>query len=71
MSNQSPLKVTDSNVTVPVKIAEEAKEGDLNGDLAKVTVVPKKSKYPAMNVGFLAGFVGTILIGSFHYGSLE
>lgn len=57
-----------NNPSIPQKIVNSEKE--IHDKDLKKGKEPVASKNPEMNLAFLFGFVGTILVGSFHYGSL-
>lgn len=64
-----PIKVVLTDAPIPEKVANAEKE-EYGKDLKKGKE-PVAPKDPEMNLPFLFGFVGTILVGSFHYGSLN
>jgi hypothetical protein len=62
-----PIEIGLTNPQAIVPAMDEPLD---TNDSPKTTVIIKTLKYPKMNLSFFFGFVGTILIGSFHYGSL-
>lgn len=64
------IKLQVENSPVPEKIVEEVRNESDPESPAKKVKDSDKPKDPKLNLLFFSGFVGTLLVGSFHYGSL-
>jgi len=62
----SPTRIALGNALAIVPVMDE---GIDNNEAHKVAIIAKTPNYPQMNSLFFYGFLGTILIGSFNYGS--
>ena len=58
------IQISNSKPNTPVS------NGAINNPSQKIAIIPNKPKYPKMHSLFLFGFVGTLLVGPFHYGYL-